>query len=357
MPNPPDPPGTFVDDKPDGEDAIVGANTSTALFIGVAARGPLNSPVQCLTYSDFVESFSEDSTTSDLARHVKLFYSNGGETCFVVRVAGGGVDGQPPAASDYGIAYDVINDDGDDIDFSLLVLPPAEHVDVTQLWGPASAFCEKHRALLLMDAPVWRDVATACGSVDALRIGLVTDCSALYFPRLKILEGGHAVDVGPTGAIAGLMARTDQKRLFGKAAGVDGSLLGASGVERGFSDHEMEALNNKAINAVRVLPTGDIACWGVRTMAGTGDAPASEYKYVPVRRLSFYIEKSVSRGLRWAVFEPNDEQLWSRIRRAVEAFMHALWAEARSRVRSRSTRTTSAAMRPPRLKTIATTER
>jgi uncharacterized protein len=323
VPNSPGRTGVFINDDPDG-DTIAGAKTATALFIGVAARGPLNRPVRCLAFSDFIASFSDDSTTSELARQVELFFVNRGETCFVVSVAGGGVDGEPPAPSDYRLAFDVIDDE---VDFDLLVLPPAEHVDIKQLWGPASVFCEKRRALLLMDAPAWSAVETARSSVDAFRNGLVAECSALYFPRLRIVEGGHAVNVGPAGAIAGLIARTDAKRLFGRAAGVDGVLVGAAGVECGFSDQEIETLNSVAINTIRALPTGDIVCWGARTMAGSADASASEWKYVPIRRLSFYIEKSISRGLAWTVFEPNDAQLWSRIRRAVSGFMRTLWAQ------------------------------
>ena len=55
------------------------------------------------------------------------------------------------------------------------------------------------------------------------------------------------------------------------------------------------------------------------------DAAADEYKYLPVRRTALYIEESLYRGLKWVVFEPNDEPLWSQIRLNVGAFMHALF--------------------------------
>lgn len=52
---------------------------------------------------------------------------------------------------------------------------------------------------------------------------------------------------------------------------------------------------------------------------------ASEWKYVPVRRLALFLEKTLDRGLQWVVFEPNDKPLWSQIRLTVGAFMHDLF--------------------------------
>jgi uncharacterized protein len=66
--------------------------------------------------------------------------------------------------------------------------------------------------------------------------------------------------------------------------------------------------------------------WGSRTMRGA-DAAADEYKYVPVRRTALYIEESLYRGLKWVVFEPNDEPLWAQIRLNVGAFMNNLFRQ------------------------------
>lgn len=63
---------------------------------------------------------------------------------------------------------------------------------------------------------------------------------------------------------------------------------------------------------------------GARTLAAA-DVPASEWKYVPVRRLALFLEASLDRGTQWVVFEPNDEPLWAQIRLNVEAFMHGLF--------------------------------
>jgi len=242
-----------------------------------------------------------------------------------------GNDGGPPTAADYERAYLEIDREVDL--FNLLVLPKdAGHSDATSrmLWGPASIFCQRRRAFLVMDPPAdWIDSQSAAGpaaGVNTLRIGLVKDHAAVFFPRLKINEGGRDVFVGPSGAIAGLMGRIDAARGVWKApAGTEADLRGITGVEYRFSDGENGVMNPKAINTIRVFPNG-IVNWGSRTMDGD-DQFGSEYKHIPVRRLALFIEESLYRGLKWVVFEPNDEPLWAQIRLNVGAFMNNLFRQ------------------------------
>jgi phage tail sheath protein FI len=188
-------------------------------------------------------------------------------------------------------------------------------------------FCQQRRAFLLMDPPLeWTTAQLASTGVAALRIGLVKDHAAIYFPRLQIVENGRRQFVGPAGAIAGLMARIDSSRGVWKApAGVEADLRGVSGIEYRLSDPENGVTNVRAVNTIRQFPTGVVA-WGARSMAGDNDE-ASEWKYIPIRRLALYIEESLYRGLKWVVFEPNDEPLWAQIRMNVGAFMHGLFRQ------------------------------
>jgi phage tail sheath protein FI len=66
--------------------------------------------------------------------------------------------------------------------------------------------------------------------------------------------------------------------------------------------------------------------WGSRTLRGA-DQLADEYKYIPVRRLSLFIEESLYRGTQWVVFEPYEEPLWAQIRGDVDAFLHDLFGQ------------------------------
>jgi phage tail sheath protein FI len=106
-------------------------------------------------------------------------------------------------------------------------------------------------------------------------------------------------------------------------AGSEADIRGVTGVDLLMSDLQNGAINPVGVNAIRLFPEGVIS-WGARTMDGA-DSFASEYKYIPVRRLAMFIEESLYRGLKWVVFEPNDEPLWAQVRLNVGAFMHDLF--------------------------------
>jgi uncharacterized protein len=237
-----------------------------------------------------------------------------------------GDDGLAPIASDYDDAYPVVDREVDL--FNLMVLAPDAAVPVQDLYGNASVFCQKRRAVLLMDAPAtWASVQDAIDpvtGVNALRIGLVRDSAAVFYPRITIDEAGRDIQIGAAGAIAGLAARIDGTRGVWKSfAGTEATLRGVRGLELRFSDDEHGMLNPRGINTLRVFPDG-IVNFGARTMDGD-DAFASEWKYIAIRRLAYFIEESLYRGLKWVVFEPNDEPLWAQIRLNVGAFMHGLF--------------------------------
>ena len=154
--------------------------------------------------------------------------------------------------------------------------------------------------------------------------------AALYFPRVKIadpLNDFRLRSVGASGTVAGLYARTDSARGVWKApAGTEASLVNVQGLDYRLTDPENGALNPLAINCLRNFPVYGNVAWGARTLEGA-DQQASEWKYVPVRRLALFLEESLYRGLKWVVFEPNDEPLWAQIRLNTGAFMHNLFRQ------------------------------
>jgi len=240
-----------------------------------------------------------------------------------------GLDGSAPISSDsYDDAYDLARKEVDL--FNLLVLPRSADestLALEDLWANASIYCEERRALLLMEPPTsWSGASTPSTAVTSLRVGMSKQYAALYYPRIVIKEDSVRYSLGATGAVAGLMARIDGSRGVWKApAGTEADLRGVVGLDELLSDRENGVLNPRAVNVIRSFPEG-IICWGARTMDGD-DRFSSEYKYVPIRRLAMYIEESLFRGLKWVVFEPNDEPLWAQIRLNVGAFMHGLFRQ------------------------------
>ena len=222
--------------------------------------------------------------------------------------------------------------------FNLLCIPPykapSETLDVdVNLISAAATYCEKRRAMLLVDAPKnWKDKATAKGKfIDTNdNVGTRSRNAALFFPRLKQqnpLRDNQIEEFVPCGVVAGIFARTDAQRGVWKApAGLDATLVGVPQLKVNLTDLENGELNPLGINCLRSFPVYGRVVWGARTLRGA-DQLADEYKYIPVRRLALFIEESLYRGTQWVVFEPNDEPLWAQIRLNLGAFMNNLFRQ------------------------------
>lgn len=216
--------------------------------------------------------------------------------------------------------------------FNLVAIPPylvSGDVD-TSVIAVTAAYCEKRRAMLLVDAPSsWIDKDSAKAGL-AQGVGTTSKNAALYFPRLRQpnpLKDNQVESFAPCGAVAGVMARIDGQRGIWKApAGLEASLTGVAQLSVPLTDAENGELNPLGINCLRTMPAVGPLVWGARTLQGD-DRLASEWKYVPVRRLALFIEETLFRGTQWVVFEPNDEPLWSQIRLNVGGFMHGLFVQ------------------------------
>jgi phage tail sheath protein FI len=220
--------------------------------------------------------------------------------------------------------------------FNLLCIPPlAPGVDLDDAtWSMAAEYCSNRRAVLIVDPKVaWaKEASKAEAGFDALRAALALDAknAAAYFPLLRAadpLRENALGDFAPCGAVAGIIARTDATRGVWKApAGLDAALSGVSGFSCKLTDQQNGVLNQKGLNCLRTFASGGNVVWGARSGAGA-DALASEWKYLPVRRLALFIEESLFRGTQWAVFEPNDESLWAQVRLNLGSFMHTLFRQ------------------------------
>ena len=223
--------------------------------------------------------------------------------------------------------------------FNILCLPrvarldgdnPFSAAEVGTAITKATAYCDSRRAFLILDTP------TGVNNLPQVKTWLSTNASlrdknvAFYFPRVELADPLSAFrprSFGASGILAGLYARTDAGRGVWKApAGTEAVLRGVQSLDYTMTDAENGALNPLAINCLRNFPVYGNVCWGARTLDGS-DQQASDWKYIPVRRLALYLEESLYRGTQWVVFEPNDEPLWSQIRLNVGAFMHNLFRQ------------------------------
>jgi phage tail sheath protein FI len=211
-------------------------------------------------------------------------------------------------------------------------LPTAsEKFDDVKFGAAVAAFtlyCQRRRAMLLLDAPDTAGSPTGIKSFMTKNSAVRDPNVALFYPRLTIgdpLRDYLARSIGASGAIAGICARTDANRGVWKApAGTEALVRGITRLETKLTDAENGILNPVGINCLRTFDLYGHVNWGGRTLVGVDAAP-NQWKYIPVRRLALFLEETLYRSTLWVIHEPNDEPLWAQIRLSVGAFMNDLF--------------------------------
>ncbi len=148
-----------------------------------------------------------------------------------------------------------------------------------------------------------------------------TSHAAFYFPWIAVSGAGTGAPrlVPPGGHALGVYARTDVERGVFKAPANE-VVRGAIGLEFEIDDSIQNLVNPRGVNAIRRFPGRGIRIWGARTLSSN-----ALWKYVPVRRLFIYLERSIYEATQWAVFEPNDARLWMRVTDQIRVFLRTEW--------------------------------
>ncbi len=147
--------------------------------------------------------------------------------------------------------------------------------------------------------------------------------AALYWPWIKVADpvAGKQVFIPPSGHMAGIWARNDATRGVHKAPANE-VIRGAVTLEINITKGEHDLLNPIAVNCIRSFRGQGIRVWGARTLSSD-----PEWRYLNVRRLFNYVEKSILQGTNWVVFEPNDPKLWDSVKRTVTMFLRRVWRD------------------------------
>ncbi len=224
-----------------------------------------------------------------------------------------------------------------------------EHAEPAKRTGLAALLLDQYREVSLVYAPGQTDSDTAnalvthcennhfrfavidCkpnlgnpGSIDPRSTpgdadGLAIDSSyaAYYYPWIKVSDPQTGVKkkIPPGGAMIGIYARTDNERGVFKAPANE-IVRGALDLEYNIDEGTQAVLNPRGVNVIRQFPGRGIRAWGARTLSSD-----ALWKYVSVRRLFIFIERSIYEGTQWVVFEPNDERLWARVRDTIRLFL------------------------------------
>ena len=157
-------------------------------------------------------------------------------------------------------------------------------------------------------------------------VAFQTDDTALYNFVKSVLKE-HFVVLPPSGAVAGVYAATDTNRGVWKApanvslANVIEPVIKLDNAKQ--DSLNVDATSGKSIDAIRAFVGKGTLVWGARTLAGNDN----EWRYVPVRRFFNMVEESVKKSTYWAVFEPNDANLWVKVRGMIENYLTQKWRE------------------------------
>jgi phage tail sheath protein FI len=298
-------PGVYIEGMRDlGNRRIIGVETGIAGFLGTAQRGPLGTAQNVLSWEDFKGTYGTASPGgSFLSDAVQGFFENGGKKCIVLRVDDTGTD-----------------------DAFISGLNLLRTVELNILCAPGIVSDRVQQALLdhcdhaqdricILDPPKGASLPEVLSKRS--RLSCPRGFGALYYPGLM----AQGKSIPPSGHIAGVYARTDAERGVHKApAGPQAVLSGVTGVERPITNADQDTLNPLGVNCIRTFPGSGVVVWGSRTLS---DDP--EWKYVNIRRMIIYLERSIIRGLQWAVFEPNTGVTWMNVRRSMENFLMEYW--------------------------------
>ena len=213
---------------------------------------------------------------------------------------------------------------------SLIAIPDAitlDDADVTSVQQALITHCEQlGDRFAVIDARPGLDIFGTSDSIEAQRAELTSTrgYAALYYPWLRVQPAGSGdpILVPPSGHVCGIIARSDASRGVHKAPANE-IVAGAIGVERTMSDIDHGQLNLQGINVIRVFRgSARPELWGARTTASD-----LNWQYVNIRRLFLFLEESIQEGIRWAVFEPNNHQLWQKLKRTITAFLMRVWRD------------------------------
>ncbi|MDR1298686.1 MAG: phage tail sheath subtilisin-like domain-containing protein [Oscillospiraceae bacterium] len=203
-------------------------------------------------------------------------------------------------------------------DVSIMAMP-----GVTALEAQAAmiAFCENKKSIFaLLDVPIDRKKP---GDVADFRDIYDSTYAAMYHPWLEMMDAqaGRSAYFPPSGAMAGIYARSDNERGVHKAPANE-IVRGCTGLSSNYNEGEQDVLNPVGVNLIRAFPGRGIRVWGARTISSNG-----LWRYLNVRRLFIYVEESIKANTNWVVFEPNSEVLWGRVRRTIEMFLATCWRD------------------------------
>ena len=230
----------------------------------------------------------------------------------VITLAGGS-DGDELTDADYVEALSMI-DVLDDATMVAIVGQTTKTVNDALL-----SYCDANGFFPMLDMPV----GSTAEETKAYRKSISAWTGALCHPWGKMNDPlTNTLKLVPTvGHVMGVYARVIESRGIHKApAGVDAVVRGFVEMEYQLTASQISTLNPIGVICITSKPNAGIVIWGARSL----NSADSTMKYVTDGLLNLNIKKSLYNGTQFAVFEPNDSALWSKVQATCKAFLETL---------------------------------
>lgn len=229
----------------------------------------------------------------------------------------GGLDGS--AAIDLVAATKTLDNIDGILDVNLPAVGDPTVINPLITWAAAAG-----NRFLVVDAPTasaaYADTVTAFKNLSPLGTSSGTPYTsssylAVYGPWLTISDPSAQIPgatkvVPPGGAMLGLYATADQASgTQQSAAGGDYPIAGAVNAQVKFTNADLDSLNMLGINIIRrTSGNSGVVPMGARTLAsGMPD------RYLAIRRTLMYLTHLCVEATNFAVFRPNNADLWDQI--------------------------------------------
>jgi phage tail sheath protein FI len=299
---------------------IEGVSTSIAGFVGQTVRGPFTPQLVSswndfeAWYGDFVDRPPANPAARFLPYAVRGFFENGGTRLYIARV-------QPNAGvEEYRAGLAAL---AGVEEISVVAIP--DDVVIPEVAGALLQHCEELRyRFAVLDSSDGQQ----SGDLSGFRLPADSFWGACYLPWVRVPAPHTAAGtllVPPSGHVAGIYARVDAARGVHKAPANE-PVLGLSDdpqpLGRMIGEREQATLHTSGVNVIRDFRAAGrgVMVWGARTMSSD-----PEWRYVNVKRLFIYLERSIDLGTKWVLFEPNSEPTWEVVRLSIAAFLMAEW--------------------------------
>ncbi|OTA18524.1 phage tail sheath protein [Xenorhabdus vietnamensis] len=290
-------PGVYIEELNSLALSVSNSATAVPVFAVNEANKHIgeNTAHRINSWMDYLNLVINFDDKDKLAVSLRAYFTNGGGYCYLVKTS----------------SLEKIIPTLDDV---TLLVAAGEEIKVV-----AGTLCQPGKGLFaIFDGPeeelTIKDAETIQNKYDA------TPFAAVYYPWLK--ADWAQTTIPPSAVIAGVYSSVDLSRGVWKAPAniaLKGSLEPAFLV----TDELQGAYNSgRAINMIRNFSNTGATVWGARTLKDDDN-----WRYVPVRRLFNTVERDVKRAMSFAMFEPNSQPTWERVRAAISNYLHSLWQQ------------------------------